>query len=305
MSNTTNITSLILNDRLKEFIDYTKTRIDISSLLPTNHSMIEMLNTQDELRLFFVNNQYDGMLLNNKKLKLNSNQNPEFYALLVLLISDYEIADNWNDVMMYIKKYLNIYDFANKETRTHYGIDLSYNTYCACGKFLCSSEIFRMQNIQTNMSILLGNACILKNNIISRQELNALKKKKIEQAERFRESKERELMLKNDLKEQTDSIQMNTYLEVDFVDKDIVKAAGAKWCTMRKKWYVKGARQMERVKDYMIVDLCVPYELKDEAKAAGAKWDVIRKTWYSNAKKVEGGDLKRFVEGHISDEDED
>lgn len=89
---------------------------------------------------------------------------------------------------------------------------------------------------------------------------------------------------------------MNTYLEVDFADKDIVKAAGAKWCAMRKKWYVKGARQIEQVKDYMIVDLCVPYELKDEAKAAGAKWDVIRKTWYSNAKKVEGGDLKRFLE---------
>jgi hypothetical protein len=53
------------------------------------------------------------------------------------------------------------------------------------------------------------------------------------------------------------------------------------------------------------VDLCVPYELKDEAKAAGAKWDVIRKTWYSNKKRVDGGDLKRFQEGYISDQDED
>ena len=42
-------------------------------------------------------------------------------------------------------------------------------------------------------------------------------------------------MAKNDLKETTDIIQMNTYLEVDFTDKDKVKAAGAKWCALRKK----------------------------------------------------------------------
>jgi hypothetical protein len=96
---------------------------------------------------------------------------------------------------------------------------------------------------------------------------------------------------------------MNTYLEVDFADKDIVKAAGAKWCTMRKKWYVRGARQIEKVKDYMIVDLCVPYEIKDEAKALGAKWCVIRKTWYCSKKKSDTL-LKRFVEGYISDESE-
>ena len=37
---------------------------------------------------------------------------------------------------------------------------------------------------------------------------------------------------------------MNTYLEVDFADKDKVKALGAKWCALRKKWYVKGERKL-------------------------------------------------------------
>ena len=96
---------------------------------------------------------------------------------------------------------------------------------------------------------------------------------------------------------------MNTYLEVDFTDKDKVKAAGAKWCTLRKKWYVQGDKKLQQLMDYTIADLCVPYEMKDEAKAAGAKWDVIRKTWCCSKKKSETV-LKKFVEGYISDESE-
>jgi putative DNA primase/helicase len=96
---------------------------------------------------------------------------------------------------------------------------------------------------------------------------------------------------------------MNTFLEVDYADKDKVKALGAKWCQFKKKWYVQGERKLQKVLDYTIMDLCVPYELKDEAKAAGAKWDVIRKTWYCSKKKSETV-LKKFVEGYISDESE-
>ena len=35
---------------------------------------------------------------------------------------------------------------------------------------------------------------------------------------------------------------MNTYLEVDYTDKNLVKILGAKWCIIKKKWYVKGPR---------------------------------------------------------------
>ena len=96
---------------------------------------------------------------------------------------------------------------------------------------------------------------------------------------------------------------MNTYLEVDYAEKEQAKAGKAKWCAMRKKWYVKGSRIPECLKQFAIVDLCVPYELKDEAKAAGAKWDMIRKTWYCSKKKSDTV-LKRFVEGYVSDQDD-
>ena len=95
---------------------------------------------------------------------------------------------------------------------------------------------------------------------------------------------------------------MNTYLEVDFAGKDKVKALGAKWCAFKKKWYVKGDKKLQKVLEYTIVDLCVPYEKKDEAKALGAKWDMIRKTWYCSKKKSETV-LKKFVEGYDSEED--
>ena len=97
---------------------------------------------------------------------------------------------------------------------------------------------------------------------------------------------------------------MNTYLEVDFADKDYAKSKKAKWCQARKRWYVKGQYIPVDLKQFAIVDLCVPYEMKDEAKTLGAKWDVIRKTWYSNKKRVDGGDLKRFQEGYVSDQDD-
>ena len=96
---------------------------------------------------------------------------------------------------------------------------------------------------------------------------------------------------------------MNTYLEVDFCDKDYAKANKAKWDATRKRWYVKGVRIPANLEQFTIVELCVPYEMKDKAKEAGAKWDMIKKTWYSNAKKVESTGLKRFVEGYKSDED--
>ena len=96
---------------------------------------------------------------------------------------------------------------------------------------------------------------------------------------------------------------MNTYLEVDFADKDYAKSKKAKWCQIRKKWYVKGQYIPVDLKQFAIVDLCVPYEIKDEAKALGAKWDVIRKTWYSNKKRVDETGLKRFLEGYVEDED--
>tara|TARA_R110000868_G_scaffold37858_4_gene133328 strand:- start:2828 stop:3148 length:321 start_codon:yes stop_codon:yes gene_type:complete len=95
---------------------------------------------------------------------------------------------------------------------------------------------------------------------------------------------------------------MNIYLDVDFADKDKVKLLGAKWCALQKKWYVKGEKKLQKVQDYTIVDLCVPYEMKDEAKASGAKWNMVRKTWYCSKKKSETV-LKRFVEGYKSEED--
>ena len=211
MIKTVNMTSFTVNDKLKEFIHYIKTHTDVSSLLLNNRSYIDMLNTQHHLKEMFVEKQYDGMLPKGKKLKLNSNQNPEFYALMLLFISDIEHCDDWYDVMADIKKHVQLNGFENNEIRQHYGIDISMNTFCACGKFLCSGEIFKIQNKQTNMSLLLGNACIYKGKIATRRDTNALKNQKIEQAERFRESQERELMAKNDLKETTNIIQMNTY----------------------------------------------------------------------------------------------
>ena len=55
------------------------------------------------------------MLTGNKKLRLNTN-NPDFYALFLLLISNVSDYDNWRNVMVLIKNNLEKreYDLFNR-----------------------------------------------------------------------------------------------------------------------------------------------------------------------------------------------
>ena len=213
---TINLTTINFDEKLKEFILETKKRVDLTSLNCSKIDYNDILNTQEELRNYFVENQYEGMLQKNKRLKLNSRQNPNFYALMLLLVSNVEDYDNWSNVMILIKNQTQLDGFESKEIRELNGRLLKIHTpsiihkefICACGKFLCSSEMYRIMNIETKMSLLLGNTCIYKNKIASTKDLKALKKQKTDEAERnyikelskerFRELNERTMMSKEE-----------------------------------------------------------------------------------------------------------
>ena len=213
---TINLTTINFDEKLKEFILETKKRVDLTSLNCSKIDYNDILNTQEELRNYFVENQYEGMLQNGKRLKLNSQQNPNFYALMLLLVSNVEDYDNWSNVMILIKDQTQLDGFESKEIRELNGRLLKNQNItnnnlefiCACGKFLCSSEMYRIMNIETKMSLLLGNTCIYKNKIASTKDLKALKKQKTDEAERnyikelskerFRELNERTMMSKEE-----------------------------------------------------------------------------------------------------------
>ena len=135
---------------------------------------------------------------------------------MLLLVSNVEGYDNWSNVMILIKNQTQLDGFESKEIRELNGRLLKNQNItnnnsefiCACGKFLCSSEMYRIMNIETKMSLLLGNTCIYKNKIASTKDLKALKKQKTDEAERnyikelskerFRELNERTMMSKEE-----------------------------------------------------------------------------------------------------------
>ena len=198
--------------QLKRFILDAKNRVDLTSLFSSKSKHADMLDTQEDMRNFFVDYQYEGMLQDGKKLKLNSHQNPNFYALMLLTISNVKDYDNWNNVKSLIKKQTKLDDFKSKEIKELNGSILqnknvtktSSEFICACGKFLCSEEMFKIYNIETKMSLWLGNTCIYKDKIASPKDLRALKQQKKYEAEknyvkelskeRYRELNERNLM---------------------------------------------------------------------------------------------------------------
>lgn len=184
-----NITNIVFDDKLKEFIMKTKERVDLSGLsLMSSKTIDDVLELQEDLRIYFVKNQYENMLTGNKKLRLNTN-NPDFYALFLLLISNVSDYDNWRNVMVLIKRQTNVTDFEDK-AEDNYANDKPF--HCACGKHL-KSEMYQIYNIETKMILWLGNSCIFKDKIASPQDLKKIKREKIAKQEREKEEIKRKL----------------------------------------------------------------------------------------------------------------
>ena len=150
----------------------TKERVDLSGLaLMSSKTIDDVLELQEELRIYFVKNQYKNMLTGNKKLRLNTN-NPDFYALFLLLISNVSDYDNWRNVMVLIKNNLEPIDYE----KYNHATNVSF--HCACGKLLTSGDMYKIYNIETKMMVWLGNSCILKDKIASPQDLKKIKRAK-------------------------------------------------------------------------------------------------------------------------------
>lgn len=182
-----NITNIVFDDKLKEFIMKTKERVDLSGLaLLSSKTIDDVLELQEELREYFVKNQYENMLNGNKKLRINTN-NPDFYALFLLLISNVSDYDNWRNVMVLIKHKLEPIDYE----KYNHATNVSF--HCACGKLLTSGDMYKIYNIETKMMVWLGNSCILKDKIASPQDLKKIKREKIAKQEREKEEIKRKL----------------------------------------------------------------------------------------------------------------
>ena len=212
-----NITNIVFDDKLKEFIMKTKERVDLSGLsLMSSKTIDDVLELQEELRIYFVKNQYKNMLTGNKKLRLNTN-NPDFYALFLLLISNVSDYDNWRNVMVLIKNNLEPIDYE----KYNHATNVSF--HCACGKLLTSGDMYKIYNIETKMMVWLGNSCILKDKIASPQDLKKIKREKIAKQEREKEEikrKLREKLIQETNKQLQEIYEIREQLELERKEKE-------------------------------------------------------------------------------------
>lgn len=116
-----------------------------------------------------------------------------------------------------------------------------------------------------------------------------------------------------------------TVLEVPFKEKDLAKAAGARWDKDAKVWYAPQGADLDKLAQWQPKEgaekaaapmqapateqapdkanrtyLAVPYEEKGQAKAAGAKWDRHAKSWYA----PDGADLDKLAKWHPKPEEQ-
>ena len=78
-------------------------------------------------------------------------------------------------------------------------------------------------------------------------------------------------------------IPWHRVLEVPYAEKDVAKAAGARWDKESKRWYAPPDADLEKLSEWMITMLEVPYAEKDLAKAAGARWNRDAEFWFAPA----------------------
>jgi hypothetical protein len=76
------------------------------------------------------------------------------------------------------------------------------------------------------------------------------------------------------------------YIHVKYDEKEHAKENGAKWCKIKKQWYVTD-KDDPLLEKYGIVYLNVPFKDKEIAKELYAAYDMEVKKWYGAKQNVE------------------
>jgi hypothetical protein len=222
-----NLSTIIFNERLKEWITNIKDNSDLS-LNPT-WTMDECLDFQRDMRDRFIRTSYMGMLENGLALGKSNKDYPNIYALFLLLMSEIEPCNNWNDVTKHVIRYTQLVEYENLTHLTSLGAErlrtIGYtNTssnisryYCLCGHYV-KSHLYKIRNTKTELVLWCGCDCIEKSKIVSNKEMKACKdkyeRKRLEQIrqreyldEQARLNKERLLAYQQKEKERLDAYE--------------------------------------------------------------------------------------------------
>ena len=231
-----NLTTIIFDERLKNWI--TPIRDSYNSRLRQASTMDESLKLQREIRDRFIRTSYVGMQENGLALGKSNKDYPNIYALFLLLMSEIEPYNNWNDVMENVIRYTQLEEYVNLIYLTSHErlLTIGYRNItddfksrfnCLCGHFV-KSHLYKIRNTKTNINLWCGCDCIEKSKIVSSKEMKACKdryeRKRLEEIrqleyleEQARQNKERLIAYQQKEKERLDALerhQKETYSQI-------------------------------------------------------------------------------------------
>lgn len=201
-----NLTTLVFNDRLKAWVINIKDNYDLSQM--QTWTLDKMLEVQADIRDRFIRTSYEGILENGSALSKGNKDYPNIYALFILLISEIESCNNWNDVMEHVKRDTNVVEYINLSHLTpcerfetsndgmvllNESSKIKYN--CLCGHYV-KTHLYKIRNTKTHLEVWCGCDCIEKSKIISAKELKACKEKY--ERKRLAEIRQREQLEEQD-----------------------------------------------------------------------------------------------------------
>lgn len=162
-----NVCNILFDDKFKTFItkmkDYFIDYLEESALFDIR--MVRLAEIQEIYRRY-IDSYKDELTLTNKKIR-----NQEYFAVLVsLIIPHIDKINKFEEVLQHYNR-----DFIVLSNATS---NCDNDTYCACCHIVTSKNTFYLKNIITNYTLLIGCDCILKYKILSREEMEALKKER-------------------------------------------------------------------------------------------------------------------------------
>ena len=175
-----NITNVKFDEDLIKFIEGVKSKINMSDLESRDFKTLQDIQEdirEEMIKLQFMLNFDSESITLTKSYK----SHPDFFALMLATISDLKKCKNWNHVIQQ-----NIDDSRHDKGITLAGFEndieddiAELSGYkCACNHSCKPMNQYLITNQFTNLQLLIGEDCILKNKILNADDMKNLRKKR-------------------------------------------------------------------------------------------------------------------------------
>ena len=167
-----NVCNILFDEKYKAFIKKMKEEfLELMGISITCYDYEILGDIQQKYRDYVLKYKKELTLIESKKFI-----NQEYFAVLVSLIFDnIDNIEKFDDIF---KKHKNDFTFTHFEDNGSEEPSQIIQSHCCCGHLVHSNNTYTLRNNTTGYRLLIGNDCILKNNILSFEELRELNNKR-------------------------------------------------------------------------------------------------------------------------------